>query len=277
MPTTHAHYRHGEEVRKKLGPEAREIIDKYPELFHFGVHGPDFLFYYDALKKNRVNQMGYAIHNRPGREFFEKAVQVLQELSKEGSGDYKASLAYIYGVLCHFSLDVRCHGYVNAMIDEIGVGHLEIEAELDREMLLREGFDPVRTKVTGHLAPSGRNARVVSRFYDGISQEDAFKCMKDMVWYLDFLATPSKVTRGVFLTLLKVLGQYELKKGLFINYEKNEACVESTEHLLELFDEAVDLAVDLIGEFPALKDEAYDYDFCSVKQAEKEIYQGRRA
>ncbi|MCR5459375.1 MAG: zinc dependent phospholipase C family protein [Acetatifactor sp.] len=271
MPTTHAHYVHGEEVRKKINPGAREIIDKYPELFHFGVHGPDLLFYYDALKKNPVNQTGGKIHDLPGRDFFENAAKVLQGLSEEESGDYRPSLSYIYGFLCHFALDLYCHGYVQEKMDASGVSHAEIEAEMDRELLVREGLDPIRTKLTGHLVPSGKNARVISRFYEEISQEEVFKAMKDMVKFLDYLVLPQKVKRAVVLGALKAVGQYDGKHGLIINYEKNPECADSTERLLSLMEKAVDFAAGLIDAFPEMGNE-FRYNFLSIDPASGEVY-----
>ena len=271
MPTTRAHYRHGESVLKKIKPEARKIIEKYPELFHFGVHGPDILFYYDALKKNKVNQEGGRLHELPGSYFFTHAVKVLDQLKEEGSGDYLPSLAYVYGFLCHFALDVCCHGYVQEKIDLSGISHTEIEAELDREILVREGLDPVRAKVTGHLNPSGKNARVVARFYENVSQEETFEAMKSMVKILDFLVVPCRIRRGIMLLALKAIGQYDYKHGLIINYKKNMDCADSTEHLLELMDEAVDVAVRLIDEFPVM-DDVFKYNFVSIDPETKEIY-----
>ena len=219
-----------------------------------------------------MNQLGVEIHKRKGAEFFEQAVKVLEELSRENSGDYRASLAYIYGFICHFSLDVCCHGYVQEKMDESGVSHGEIEAELDRELLVREGVNPVSAILTGHLVPSGKNARVISRFFEGVSQEEVFKAMKDMIKYLDLLVLPGKTKRGVILTLLKLVGQYDSKHGLIINYEKNPLCEDSTEKLLALFDDAVELAVKLIDEFPTLSDEAYIYDFCSISPKDRSVY-----
>ena len=271
MPTTRAHYRHGEAVTEKVNPRAREIIRKYPELFHFGVHGPDLLFYYDALKKNKVNRMGNTLHDLPGNYFFAHAEKVLEKLKEEGSKDYYPSLAYVYGVLCHFALDVYCHGYVQEKIDASGVSHLEIEAELDRELLVREGLDPVRTLVSGHLVPSGKNARVVSRFYEGLTREEILKAMKDMVKYLDFLVLPGKAKRAAFLGILKLLGQYESKHGLIINYEKNMECEDSTERLIALSDAAVEFAAGLINEFPARGD-VFRYNFVSIDPESGEVY-----
>lgn len=271
MPTTHAHYVHGEEVRKRIKPEAREIIDRYPELFHFGVHGPDLLFYYDALKKNKVNREGSELHDKPGSYFFENAKTVLEVVKAGDSKDYYPSLSYVYGYLCHFSLDLFCHGYVQEKMDASGISHAEIEAEMDRELLVREGLDPIRTKLTGHLVPSGRNARVISRFYHSATQEEVFKAMKDMVKFLDYLVLPQKLKRAVILGALKAVGQYEGKHGLIINYEKNPRCADSTERLLALMDEAVPFAAELIDKFPDMGD-AFRFNFVSVDPESGEIY-----
>lgn len=272
MPTTYAHYKHGETVTGKVSEEARKVILAYPELFHFGVHGPDLLFYHDALKRNAVNEMGHVIHEEAGRDFFEPAVKTIETVRKELKGDYRASLAYLYGFLCHYSLDVCCHGYIQEKMNASGISHSEIEAEFDRELLVRDGLDPVSTFLTGHLVPSGKNARVISRFFEWVSQEEIFKAMKDMVKYLNLLVLPNKAKRGAVLALLKLAGQYESKAGLIINYEKNMACADSTEHLITLFDRATDLAVTLIESFPTLDNEVFDYNFGSVNPLNGRVF-----
>lgn len=60
MPSTYAHYRLGQQVRRELEGNERKIIEKYPQLYLIGLHGPDILFYYKPLRPNPVNQIGYA-------------------------------------------------------------------------------------------------------------------------------------------------------------------------------------------------------------------------
>ena len=108
MPSTYAHYRLGQKVRGLVSDEQKSIIESYPELFDIGLHGPDILFYYKPIKSNSVNRIGYQMHEKSGRKFFERAKKVI--LRKE---EKEAYLAYIYGVLCHFALDVSCHSYID--------------------------------------------------------------------------------------------------------------------------------------------------------------------
>lgn len=79
MPSTYAHYRMGQEVRNKVGEKEKEIIEAYPRLFLIGLHGPDILFYYKPLTVNSVNQTGYRIHEKTGRDFFINAARVIKK------------------------------------------------------------------------------------------------------------------------------------------------------------------------------------------------------
>ncbi|MBR4982115.1 MAG: zinc dependent phospholipase C family protein [Lachnospiraceae bacterium] len=264
MPTSYAHYKFGQEVRSRLTGEIAEIIAEYPQLFHLGLHGPDLLFYYNALKKNKINTIGFGLHEYSGKYVFERAAKVIREKNMD-----QAHQAYIFGFLCHYSLDVSCHGCVNAF-DATGIaGHLEIEAELDREMLIRDGKDPLRTLLTGHLVSSRENAEVIKDFFPGVTTEEIEKTIKDMIFYLNFLVARGKFKRWIFVNGLKLVGKYDEFGGLMISEKKNHDCDKTVERLLELYEDAKDLAVKLIQEYPLYLrgekelDEVYKYSFDS--------------
>ena len=62
MPSTYAHYRMGQQVRSMLDGNEKKIVEKYPQLYLIGLHGPDILFYYKPLKSNSINSIGYELH-----------------------------------------------------------------------------------------------------------------------------------------------------------------------------------------------------------------------
>ncbi len=272
MPTTYSHFRLGQEVLGKLGETERELILSAKGLYDIGLHGPDLLFYYDALKKNPVNSWGSELHRRPGSYFFTEAAKVLR-----GIGGTPEHTAYVYGFICHFAMDVVCHGYVDEKIDASGVSHSAIEADMDRALMEKDGLDPLRHKVTGHLKPSYANANVIRAFYPQFHTQHILKALKDMVFFLDLLVVPSKIGRKTIFTLMKAAGKYEDMGGLVITDGPNPACADSTERLLELYDEAVELAVRLITEYDSfVREEAplndrYDYNFSSVLPEERNI------
>lgn len=259
MPSSYAHYRMGQEVRKDVNCHAKKIIEAYPDLFLIGVHGPDILFYYKPLCSNPVNQTGYGLHKQPGMDFFTKAAEVVKKHLEED-----AYLAYVYGVICHFALDVTCHGYIEEKIQKSGISHAEIEVEFDRELLVRDGYDPIRRKLTTHIVPSKENAGVIKAFYDGITTEQVRKALKGMIFYTNFLVAPGKVKRNLIYTGLKLAGHYEDMHGQIVNYEKNPECNDSTDKLLHFYPKAEKLAVKLIEDYE---------DYLEERKPLNEIYQ----
>lgn len=159
--------------------------------------GPDLFFYYKPLSKNPVSRLGHEFHDRPGRDFFERAARVLQM-----HPDSLAHRAYVYGFLCHFALDTLSHDYVAEKEAASGLSHARIESELERALMLRDGLDPASHRPTGHLVPSEENAAVIADFFPEVTQEQVLDSLRGMVFYLDLLVAPSALKRWVIFTAL---------------------------------------------------------------------------
>lgn len=272
MPATYAHYRFGQEVRKNLPEKEKKIVEEFPELFLIGLHGPDIFFYYKPFSKNRVRQIGNDMHKRAGRDFFGPAAEVVRAHEEN-----HAYLAYLYGFICHFALDVACHGYVDEKIAKSGISHTEIEAEFDRMLMVKDGHDPIRYKPTGHIVPSLENAEIIQAFFEAADSTQILDTLKGMVSYLNLLVAPSKGKRFLIDTVLKLTGNYEDLHGLVINYVSNKDCADSTKELSDRYGQAKTQAVSLIHEysgFPEGKeglDPIYQYTFGSKKVEEEEM------
>ena len=113
MPTTYAHYRLGDEVAKKLPASAKETVSAYRGLFDIGVHGPDIFFYHNPILKSDLVRLGEQMHHESGAKFFKRAAAIVRKSDKK-----EAHKAYLYGFLCHFAMDVTCHGYIGEMIEK---------------------------------------------------------------------------------------------------------------------------------------------------------------
>ena len=92
MPSTYAHRRFGTNVLEHLPDELRAQLEQNRELYDIGLHGPDLLFYYHAAKSNPVGALGNAMHEEPGRVFFDRARRVVH-----CEADRDAALAYALG------------------------------------------------------------------------------------------------------------------------------------------------------------------------------------
>ena len=135
MPAIATHYLFGKEVYKNLITKNRRdiisIIRKHKKDFDLGLQGPDPLFYYRPTKKNAVAEYAGEIHNQSGSVFIERAVEQIRQ-----THDMRM-FAYTMGFVCHFALDSELHPTVIRLGGD-DIGHIRIETELDREILLRE-------------------------------------------------------------------------------------------------------------------------------------------
>lgn len=236
-------------------------INAYPELFQIGLHGPDIFFYYHPLIANPIRKTGNDLHLLSGYQVFSNFKEKLLCLP---SDHRSAAKSYLYGFLCHYALDSVCHGYVQETIDTTGVPHTEIEGELDRLLMVKDGLNPISQSLTGHIVPSLSNASVISRFFDGISAMEIQKSLKSMIAFNRLFLCPHSVKRTALLTGMRLVGLYEGLHGMIINPVPNPACAEAVRHLYVLYQQALPLAVRLIGEFDmdyALQDSAYCLNF----------------
>lgn len=244
MPSTYAHYRMGQQVRTLVCPDAQRVINRYPELYLIGLHGPDILFYYEPLSSNPTNQIGYATHNRSGRQFFGHARQVLA--AHPGNDRY---LSYTYGLLNHFALDSTCHGYIDEKIHASGISHTEIEVEFDRLLMTQDRKDPVCQSLTDHIVPSRENAAVIQAFYPGTDTDHVERSLRSMIFYNRLLIAPARPKRWLIYALLRLTGNYPEMHGLVVSYQPNPACADSNARLTQLYSQAVNRAVAMIDRF----------------------------
>ncbi|HEX3076950.1 MAG TPA: zinc dependent phospholipase C family protein [Lachnospiraceae bacterium] len=244
MPSTYAHYRLGREVFATLPENIRKQIEPYRELFNIGLHGPDILFYYKPMFPNRVNQTGFGMHDRIALPLFERWGEMIG--SKEDPRPY---FAYLYGFICHYVLDSECHGYIDEKIAQSGIAHTEIEGELDRELMLKDGHDPTTHYLTEHIQPSRRNCEVIADFFENVTADEVQKAIRSMKWYNGLLRAPHKGKRLFVYSFLLITGNYREIHGLVINYKPNLNCMDSTEILTGMYEKAFKQSLKLIREY----------------------------
>lgn len=125
----------------------------------------------------------------------------------------------------------------------------------------REFFENA-AKVISRL--DARDERAVLAYVYGFCCHFA---LDGMIKYNKLLIAPSHLKRYLIYALLGITGNYKEMHGLLVNYKANPQCADSTEKLYKLYDNAVRLAVRLIGEFRDSASGAlpfnkiYDYTF----------------
>lgn len=252
MPSTYAHYVFGEMVYENISEDTRQFLKQYKDLYRIGLHGPDILFYYRALRANSVNSVGFNMHDKPAADFFENAVGMIQ--NQEGQ------LAYLLGFICHFALDSTCHGYIENKIHVSDISHTEIEVEFDRYLMVKNGLNPVTQKLTEHIRPSMENASVIAPFFPGISAGEVRKALSSMIWYNNLLVAPGEWKRRLIYGVLHLTGNYKEMHGLIVNRTANPKCEDSSLRLEKLMDKALSLALELIENYKHVLNKTEELD-----------------
>ncbi len=260
MPAGYAHYIFGRKVLESLEPQYRQLIKNNIHLYNIGIHGPDALFYYNALKSNPVVKLGQQLHKEEAYKYFSHAKEVIENAKIK-----EASIAYTYGFINHFVLDHVCHGYVYHMQDKLNMSHYEVESHFDRKMLVLEGKEPTSAYLTTHIHTDDYICEVIAPFFN-LDQKTIKKGLRDLIFYLNLLVAPTKMRRWLIHSVMKIAKIYESHSPLMISETEDQKSKEDINELVRRLDSAVPLAKKLIEEFIDHElNDIYHNDFEGVK------------
>ncbi len=249
MPAAYAHYRFGKRIYRELPEKEREVILQAKDAFLLGLHGPDLLFYYVPICKNRINKLGTRMHREIAADFFER-----------GRAEYRqkpdpALRAYLYGYICHFILDSECHPFVGYYMEEKEVGHIEIETELDRYLMELDGRDPRHYVPIHHLISRVHTREQISRMYERVSPRQIGVCIHGFRRTLRFFTCENPCKARVLKTISHGLRLERGLGGLIMDGEVNRFCQESDLFLEECLERGVAPAAEEIQNYSRALDE----------------------
>lgn len=226
MPAAYAHHTFGQACIDKMPEQLKIICVCYRELFDFGVHGPDLLFYYKPLGHNEVNGHGSQLHRWSGRRFFAHCKDVYEKcgetLSKQ---EREALLAYIIGFLAHFALDSSAHDYINGQVVDGVLSHNLIESQYDAFLMERDGLDPLQVDRSKPLVPSKYNAAIVANLFP-FDEKQILTSMKGQKMSLHLFFSPHQVKKKAVRKLISIAKVGDSFGDLFLDRDKIPACEE---------------------------------------------------
>lgn len=244
MPALYTHNRFGEAVTEHLNDDLIEIIKKYHAQFRIGLQGPDVFFFYRPWKKCSVSKCGYDMHDAYADSFFERAAETIRQKGRD-SREY----AYILGFICHFSLDSECHPYVEKMVEEIEVGHIEIEGELEKHFLRIDNRDPLAYPISNDIPTDEETVETVHQFFPQIKTEEIRESLKTLKFIKKFLTAPSKSKQRLINLLMKLTGLDKHYHGMMHAYYDNPKCERTNKNLECRFNQAILIATSLIQSY----------------------------
>ncbi|MBE5745281.1 MAG: hypothetical protein E7355_03990 [Clostridiales bacterium] len=280
MPALYTHYRFGEEVIKALPVCFSDHVDKYPEAFALGTQGPDILFYHHPLKKNEIRSYGTHLHDIAAEDFYLDMAALLLEnatgesaeevLSKNG-----AFAAYICGFLCHFTLDVSCHKY----IDDNSVekpSHGKIESEFDKFLLRKDGKKLRGYNTATPIKAENGTVEACAKALN-VPQENIALSIKSMKKINGWFSKKSECFHFFMHLLLRIVGMERKFGDMFIHKKDDPLCQKTNDVLFGKFEAAIPMGAALIEEYfsslPTLLktrklNEIFRYNYCGIKITE---------
>ncbi len=175
MPAFVAHYQFGQDTLDRLDSDIRSKVLAHKPEYDIGLQGPDIFYYHRPYMKNRISDYGLQRHHQPANRMF---APIFAQVRK------RASLSYMFGLICHYALDRRCHPYVNGHSRSI-VGHLEMESAFDRHIMSCHAL----TKKRFHYIPAtGLDYESMASLWPGMTEHTVRKCVKKergYAWLLD--------------------------------------------------------------------------------------------
>ena len=248
MPALYTHYRFGKAVEKELPAPLQETLADYPQAFALGTQGPDILFYHKPMKSNPVRSRGVALHAVAPEGFFVRAAKEIVGARKQNNDKLADALtAYVCGFLCHFTLDISCHPY----IDNHSQGtftHGKIESELDKYFLRKDSL-PIRgynttTPISGENGTIEACATILDVSTDAIAL--AIQSIKKINGWFSSKCEPFHALAHVVLTIAGL----ERKFGDMFLHKKDDPRFQGLGEDLEvLWQNAVPKAAEIITSF----------------------------
>lgn len=236
MPAIYAHKSLADKVYNKLDNNIKMAISKNKKLFLLGALGPDPLFYYKPIKGLPLYNKASAIHDKPIYDLLDN-----YKISND------ADLAYTIGFITHYVLDKNTHEYI-LTIEGKGYSHVKLESELEKYLIRNDNLKVKRNLFIKHLV----RAKVKIPFVEAILGVDINvynKAVKGMKFCNKFFMSNNPLTKLLAKLALKLVGQYDDIKDIFILKKDDEFYKDKVLELQRIFDLSVDETVKLITNF----------------------------
>ena len=241
MPALYTHASFGEAVIKYLPLSFAEKLQLHKQAFLLGTQGPDILFYHHPMKKNGIRAKGVSMHKQTGDVFFRHALNVLKShtdplTSAEGS--------YVCGFLCHFTLDVACHPFIDKHSTDTFT-HGKIESELDKYFLRKNG-KPIRGYNTASVISGENGAENACSKLLEVPLKNVRTAIKSMRKLNGFFSAKCEAFHAFAHALLKVAGMERKFGDMFLHKKDDHRFHPLKDMLSNIFQNAIPKAAELI-------------------------------
>lgn len=246
MPALVAHNYFCKEVLASSKKEIQNLIANNTGAFYLGAQGPD-IFFTMHFEKNKRKELGSFLHQK---KIFE-AFNAMAEHAKTEQDP--AFTAYLFGYLCHYSLDVSVHPYVRYYEEQL-FKIKPMDKKYEKHLRLESGFDLViiRDLIKGDV----RKYRAVKNTLSCTKAEE-----RAIAKYYSEKGAP---LYGLDISEKKVVSCIKVTR-LFFNFVHDGTKSRLKFRLADRFEDLRGAKKQMTG-FMRLKEEAAGEDWCNLRR-----------
>ena len=247
MPSTYAHRRFGAQAAARLPEELRGVVSRHRALYDIGLHGPDILFYYHALRSNPIKRTGRC-YARPAR------FGLFCGCPRAAAGGKKIRKRR-WRICWGLSAILRWTAPAIPMWKNTpGRGYdplRESRQSLINQLMREDGLDPLRFFTAGHIRPTEENARIIAPFYNGLTTAQVEDALRGMVTIHRCLQASNPAKRWLVLTVMRLAGKRRSARPGGKSAAQPGLRRAAGRQLEQLYTQALPLAVRLMTEYAA--------------------------
>lgn len=253
MASIYTHHRFGLQLLELLPERYKIVAETHRDYYLLGQQGPD-LFFFNPLTLMKADSPGVVIHKEPGLNFIENQRELLLDCDWNSP-----ETAYFIGSLCHYLLDSNIHPLVN-QLSEGEFTHLNVETELDRYYLLKDGENPFTFKLEKLIAKQPGFQNVIPKFYSHYPKGTAqnvnlgIRFFRYIKW---FFHSESQTKENILTSILNLVGFSDFKSLIILHTPFKEAAAANGQ-LDEIYEAT-------LKKTPALIDNVFQYYMAEQK------------
>lgn len=236
MPAAYAHQSMALEVLNILDEDIKVIINRHLLNYLVGALGPDPLYYYNPLKGLPLYKKADLVHAMSMKEIF--------NLNKSPSEGY---LAYILGLICHFTLDTKTHEYIY-QIEKQGYSHIKMETELEKRIAKLNDLAFNKINFTKYIKPISDDVKDIALIFD-LTPKKFNSCLKTMRLCTSYFMSFNPFKRGLTFMALKLSGQYKKNQDLVLQKKEDLHHKKCVDHLEAIYKDSIGHAKILIENY----------------------------
>ena len=230
MPANYAFQCFGAEALRRLPEKQQRPIQRFRRLYNGGVHGADLFFYFRPLVETAVGGLYHSCHEMSGRAFFTQACALLKQNPSEGA------TACLYGLLANYCLNTQLSPLLRQAMAEQQLSRTELEVELDRYLLCRDGKLPAHQQdVSAGFRLTRGECVTLSLFFSPATAANVYTAYRGLLFWSRKMAAKN---RSMILVMLKA-ARGSFRQQLMPDHA-NHRCLHLDEAMAACLDRALE-------------------------------------